>query len=676
MKHSGIFFLFTLFLVVRPTSAQETLQLEDLFLLEFISDPQISPDGTRILYVRNSMDIYTDRAVGHIWMVRSDGTQNRPVTSGSARYSSPRWAPDSKSFIYTSNQDRGVQIYRNWLDHGVDQKLSNFDESPSNCTWSPDGQYIVFNRRLPANTPPFVKLPAKPKDATWAPPAKYIDKIRYKSDGAGFIKEGYSHIFKMSADGGYARQLTQGEQDYTGPFSWSPDGKSIFFSTNMNEETALETRDTEIYELAIETGELKKITDRRGPDNNPVVSPDGKWIAYTGGDEDYKGYQRSSLYLLDRSTQKSKCISCDFDRDISSIKWNADSKSMLFMFDSEGITHIGRIDLNGKRSMVADHVGGQSYGRPYPGGSYSVATTGAIAYTLVGNDHPADLALWSPQNNKTLRVTSVNDDLFRGKELGTIEELWYASSYDGKQVQGWICKPPGFDPNKKYPLILEIHGGPFANYGPRFAMEIQLFAAAGYVVLYTNPRGSTSYGTEFANYIHHNYPSQDYDDLISGVDALIAKGYIDEKNLFVTGGSGGGVLTAWIVGKTNRFKAAVVAKPVINWSSFVLHADGIAFFAKYWFGKYPWEDIESYWKRSPLSLVGNVTTPTMLLTGEQDYRTPMSETEQYYAALKLNGVETAMVRLQEASHGMDDKPSNLVSKIAYILGWFDKYREP
>jgi dipeptidyl aminopeptidase/acylaminoacyl peptidase len=674
MKQVSFFGLFILFALGNNAHSQKALELEDIFQLEYISDPQISPDGSRILYVRNSMDIYSDRAVGHIWMIQSDGTQNRPVTSGQARFSSPRWAPDSKSFIYTSNQDRGVQVYRKWLDSSVDQKLSNFEESPSNCSWSPDGQFIVFNKKLAAGSPSFVKLPVKPKDANWAPPAKYIDKIRYKSDGAGFVKEGYTHIFIMSSDGGSARQLTVGDKDYTGPFSWSPDGKFFYFSANMNEESALETRDTELYQLEVETSEIKKLTDRKGPDNNPAISPDGKWIAYTGGDEDYKGYQRSSLYIMDISTQKSRCISCDFDRDIASIKWSVDSKSIIFMYDSEGITYIGRMDLNGKHTTLIDHVGGQSYGRPYPGGSYSLSNNGAIAYTLVGNDHPSDLAIWTAQNNKSRRLTTVNADLFKGKELGVIEEIWYPSSFDGKQVQGWICKPPGFDPAKKYPLILEIHGGPFANYGPRFAMEIQLFAAAGYVVLYTNPRGSTSYGTEFANYIHHNYPSEDYDDLISGVDALIAKGYIDEQNLFVTGGSGGGVLTAWIVGKTNRFKAAVVSKPVINWSSFVLHADGIAFFAKYWFGKYPWEDIESYWKRSPLSLVGNVSTPTMLLTGEQDYRTPMSETEQYYAALKLNGVETAMVRLQEASHGMDDKPSNLASKVAYILGWFDKYR--
>jgi acylaminoacyl-peptidase len=237
-----------------------------------------------------------------------------------------------------------------------------------------------------------------------------------------------------------------------------------------------------------------------------------------------------------------------------------------------------------------------------------------------------------------------------------------------------VVTPPDFDRSRKYPLVLEIHGGPFAAYGPSFAVDMQRYAAEGYVVLYTNPRGSTSYGAEFANQIHHNYPGQDYDDLISGVDAVLAEGYVDPENLFVTGGSGGGVLTAWIVGKTDRFRAAVVAKPVINWASFALTSDGGSFYSKYWFASAPWEDPDAYWKRSPLSLVGNVTTPTMLLTGESDYRTPISESEQYYSALKLRKVDTVMVRIPGASHGIQARPSNMIAKIDNILAWFERYR--
>jgi acylaminoacyl-peptidase len=276
--------------------------------------------------------------------------------------------------------------------------------------------------------------------------------------------------------------------------------------------------------------------------------------------------------------------------------------------------------------------------------------------------------------NNTRRLTAVNDDLFSFRNLGEVEEIWWKSSFDQRDIQGWVVTPPDFDPENKYPLLLEIHGGPFASYGSVYSAEVQAYAAAGYVVLYCNPRGSTGYGEQFGNLIHHDYPNHDYDDLMSGVDAVIEKGFIDENNLFVTGGSGGGVLTAWIVGKTDRFRAAVVAKPVINWYSFVLYADNVQFFSKYWFDKKPWEDPEPYLKRSPLSYVGNITTPTMLLTGEEDYRTPIAESEQFYAALKLENVETAMVRIPGASHGIARRPSNLIAKLASVMAWFEEHK--
>jgi len=273
-------------------------------------------------------------------------------------------------------------------------------------------------------------------------------------------------------------------------------------------------------------------------------------------------------------------------------------------------------------------------------------------------------------------LTALNEDLLGHKTLGAVEEFTYTSSHDGRAIEGWIVMPPDFDPDEQYPLVLEIHGGPFAAYGPYFSAEVQLYAAAGYVVLYTNPRGSTSYGQDFGNAIHHAYPSNDYDDLISGVDAVIDRGFIDTDRLYVTGGSGGGVLTAWIVGQTDRFRAAVSAKPVINWYSWALTADMYPYGIKYWFPGPPWEHTEHYMERSPISLVGNVTTPTMLLTGTEDYRTPMSDSEQYYQALQYRGVETALVRIPGASHGIAARPSQLIAKVNYILAWFERYGGP
>jgi dipeptidyl aminopeptidase/acylaminoacyl peptidase len=273
------------------------------------------------------------------------------------------------------------------------------------------------------------------------------------------------------------------------------------------------------------------------------------------------------------------------------------------------------------------------------------------------------------------QITSINDEFLKSRNFGETKEFWVDSSVDDFKVHGWIITPPDFDPDQKYPLILEIHGGPYSSYGPSFTPELQLMASKGYVVVYTNPRGSTSYGEEFAAYINRNYPSEDYYDLMDAVDYVVDQGYVDENHLYITGGSGGGVLTAWSIGKTDRFAAAVVAKPVINWYSFALTADGYPFFTKYWMPGLPWENPIGYHELSPISLVGNVTTPTMLLTGEDDYRTPMSESEQYYQALKLQGVDASMVRIPDASHGIVSRPSNLIRKVAYILGWFETYSE-
>lgn len=650
------------------------LEPMDIFDIEFISDPQVSPDGQQIVYQRNFKDVMTDGNRSNLWLINFDGTENRPLTTGNRNDFSPRWSPDGKKVLYLSSSDGSVQMYLRWLDSDAEAKLTNLTSSPGNVQWSPDGKWIAFTMSVPYKDKPLVNLPQKPQGAEWTTPPKYIDKMKFKADGAGFLKDAYAHIFLLSADGGHARQLTTGDYNHGGNFCWSNDGKSIIFSANRHEDWEYEPANSEIHEIDIASGNIKTLTSRKGPDSSPQISPDGKLIAYTGYDEQYLGYQQSKLYVMNRDGSNPRQISGNFDRNIGSINWAADSKGLFFQYDDEGNTKVAYMSLDGKVTDLTNNVGGLSLGRPYGGGQYSVAKNGNIAFTHSTPDHPADLAVSNSKGMAAKRLTNVNEDLFNYKKLGEVEEIWYESSYDGRQIQGWICKPPNFDPNKKYPLMLEIHGGPFSNYGDRFSAEVQLYAAAGYVVLYTNPRGSTSYGAEFGNLIHHNYPSQDYDDLMSGVDAVIDKGYIDESNLYVTGGSGGGVLTAWIVGKTDRFKAAVVAKPVINWASFVLHADNPAFFAKYWFGKMPWEDPDAYWKRSPLSLVGNVTTPTMLLTGEQDYRTPMSETEQYYTALQLNKVETALVRIQESGHGIANKPSNLINKVSYVLGWFDKYR--
>jgi dipeptidyl aminopeptidase/acylaminoacyl peptidase len=646
----------------------------DVFQLEYADDVQISPDGSRIVYVRVSHDIMTDRPRRNLWMVNADGTNNRPVRSEARSFSSPRWSPDGARLAYVSSADGSPQLYVRWMDSGQTALLTNLVESPDSIAWSPDGKSIAFTQLVPADKSPLAAPPPKPEGATWAPPVKVIDSVVYRVDGAGYLESGYQHVFVVSSEGGTPQQLTAGDFNHDGPLSFTPDGKRVVFSANRGPDWEREPQNTEVFSVDIATRELKQLTSRKGPDNSPVVSPDGRRILYLGYDDRYQGYQVTHLYVMDADGKNSRVLAADFDRDLADPRWAADSRGIYAHYDDHGVRKLALVSLDGKVRTIAEGLGGTDLGRPYTSGGFSVARNGRVAFAHNSPERPADVGTAGSSGGARV-LTSLNDDLLGNKTLGVVKPLTWKSSKDQREIQGWLITPPDFDPTKKYPLILEIHGGPFAAYGPNYTTELQLFAAAGYIVLYANPRGSTSYGEQFGNLIHHAYPGDDYDDLMSGVDAVIAQGNVDTGNLFVTGGSGGGVLTAWIVGKTDRFRAAVVAKPVINWSSFVLTSDFTPFFYRYWFGAQPWEQPQEYWRRSPLSLVGNVKTPTMLLTGESDYRTPIAESEQYYQALKLRNIDTVMVRIPEASHGMTSRPSNLIAKVDNILAWFGKYRK-
>ncbi len=676
MKRLTLASILMLFAILGTAAADDIddgrFNLIDVFQLEFAADPQISPDGRQIVYVRTFMDIMTDRQRSTLWIVNADGSDHRPLTTGSENHWSPRWSPDGGRLIYLSGEDHAAQVYCRWMDTGQTARLAQLTAPASGIAWSPDGRHIAFSMPVPAPVEPFVKMPAKPPGAEWAEPAKVIRKVLYRMDGVGYLKDMYFHIFVLPADGGTPRQITSGDFHHRDP-RWTPDGEALVFSANRHDDWEYEPRNSEVYSVDLKTREITALTDRVGPDADPAISPDGAKIAYLGYDDHYQGYQVTRLYLMNRDGSGHILVTKNFDRDVENITWSEDGSGLFFQYDDQGNTKLGFVTLDGEIATLTGDVGGLSLGRPYSAGTYSVADDGTFAFTFSRPDHPADVAVAGKRKQVT-RLTSLNDDLFSHKELAAVEEIRFPSSFDGREIQGWVATPPGFDATKKYPLILEIHGGPFANYGDRFAAEIQLYAAAGYVVLYVNPRGSTSYGEEFGNLIHHNYPSQDYDDLMSGVDAVIGRGYIDEKNLFVTGGSGGGVLSAWTVGMTDRFAAAVVAKPVINWTSFALTADFYPTFYRYWFPGPPWEYMEQYMKRSPLSLVGNVTTPTMLLTGEEDHRTPISESEQYYQALKIRKIDTALVRIPGAGHGIAKRPSQLIAKVAHILKWFEMHR--
>jgi dipeptidyl aminopeptidase/acylaminoacyl peptidase len=646
---------------------------DDLFNLEVATDPQISPDGRTIAYVRKSNDIMTDKARPTIWLVDVATGQQRPLLAGSGSYFSPQWSPDGTRLAYVAAEGGSPQLYVRWMANGESARITGLPDGPDSLAWSPDGRRIAYSMFVPDDGPKLGKAPDKPEGAKWADPLQVIDMVTYRADGAGYLKPGYEQIFWVPADGGAPTQLTFGATHAGGgQISWTPDSRAILFSANLGKDWERQPVNSEVYRVSIDGGAPVALTSRDGPDNSPAVSPDGRHIAYVGFDDRKRSYENARLYVMNIDGSGSRVLTPNLDRSVANPVWSADGRAVYVQVEDRGTNKVERVGLDGSIREIASGLTGSGLDRPYAGGEFTVARTGAVALTTGDQLHPSDVAVTT--GGALRRLTRLNEQL-QAKVMGQPQKLAVASSYDQRPIDAWLINPPDFDPTKKYPLILEIHGGPFSAYGPTFSTDDQLYAAAGYVVLYTNPRGSTSYGEEFANQIDKAYPGHDYEDLISAVDAAIATGHVDPNNLFVTGGSGGGVLTAWIVGKTDRFRAAATQKPVINWSSFELTSDGATFFSPYWFAKKPWEDPQGYWARSPLSLVGNVKTPTLVVVGSEDYRTPDSEAEQYYEALQLRAIPTAFVKVPGASHGgIAARPSQAAAKASAILAWFDRYR--
>ena len=652
------------------------LNYEDVFELEYAANIEFHPQQEMLVYERRSMDVMQDRMKVSLWTYDLKTNQHLPLLADEHSYTSPAFSPDGSRLLFLSSRSGSQQIYVNWLESDRTAKLSHLSASPSNLAWSPDGKSIAFTMFTPTEAKSiFKEMPKKPEGANWAGTAKYIDTTQYRRDGAGFSPSGFTQVYVISADGGSPRQVTDGNYNHGGSLSWSKDSQHIYFSANRNKDWELLPLETDIFKVNVSSGDLENVTTQSGPETSPQVSPNGKLLAYSWVNDRKLSYQVNQIMLqgINDGSSKAKSLTPKLDRAINSVKWADDSKGLYFSYLDKSSTKLAYVSTSGKLKTLKAEIGSQALGRPYTSGDFDVSNKEQIVFTANNPQRPADLALMGKNNNYKL-LTQLNEDSLGHLELAKTKKVAVKSSVDGREIDAWVALPPEFDADKTYPFILEIHGGPHAAYSDTFSMEVQLMAAKGYVVAWSNPRGSSSFGEDFGNLIHHNYPSEDYNDLMDVVDAVIAKGYVDENNLFITGGSGGGVLTAWSIGKTERFAAAVVAKPVINWLSFALTADAYPFFTQYWMEDMPWNISDKLWKRSPLSLVGNVKTPTMLLTGEADYRTPMSETEQYYQALRLQKIESAMVRIPGASHGIASRPSHLIQKVGNIVAWFDKYR--
>ncbi|MDZ4307041.1 MAG: S9 family peptidase [Allopontixanthobacter sp.] len=646
----------------------------DLFDISIASDVQISPDGRHIAYVRRTNDIMSDRAVSSIWLIDTGTGRETPLAGRNGDAFSPRWSPNGDQLAYASTEAGSPQLWVHWMDGGEAVRLTGLPTSPSSIAWSPDGRSIAYTMLVKDDGPKLGAAPSnKPEGAKWAAPLEIRDLLTYRADGQGYIEPGFEKIFVVPATGGAPRQLTFGRYHDGGPLSWSPNGAAIYFSANRRPNWEDDPVESEVYALDVTSGAVTQLTDRDGPDGNPVISPDGRMIAYLGFDDALRAYEDSDLYVMNRDGSGVRNLTADWDYSPAGIAWDADGRGLYAQYDISGETRVARIALDGSVRDAAKGLSGGGLDRPYTGGSFTVAADDTIAFTGGTATRPAEVQL--QRGGEARMLTELNRSLRAVKSFGEVRRIATPSSHDGLEIEGWLTLPPGYVEGQRVPLILEIHGGPFAAYGPHFSTDNQLYAAAGYAVLSANPRGSTSYGEAFANEIDKAYPGNDYFDLISIVDRTIALGIADPDRLFVTGGSGGGVLTSWIVGKTNRFKAAATQKPVINWTTQALTADGSSFFGKYWIGAQPWEAPDTYWRLSPLSLVGNVETPTLVVVGSEDYRTPVSESEQYYAALRLRGVPTALVKVPGASHGgFAARPSQSAAKASAILAWFDRYK--
>ena len=655
---------FLLLLLPLGAAAQERndrLTLDLYLEWEQVADPQVSPDGSQIVFTRRWVDKINDRWESSLWIMNADGSKLRKLTDGS----SPRWSPDGTRLAFLhQGEPRGTQLFVRWMDaEGATTQITRVEKAASGIVWSPDGNSIAFSMLVPKEERWAIRLPARPEGAKWTADPRIVTKLDYRQDRQGFTDDGYRHVFLVPATGGTPRQLTEGDFNHGDP-EWTPDGTRILFSGLRTEDAEYAWRESDIYAVNVASGEVRQLTTRKGPDNNPVVSPDGKLVAYTGYDFTDDSYIANRLYLMNADGSSPREIAAGLDRSPSSITWAADNGGVYFTAEDQGAANLYFAGLSGPARKVTDgkHMLSLS----------SMTARGLAVGTLASAHQPGDVVTFDVRRPQLTRLTDVNADVLAGKTLGEVEEIWYPS-VGNYRIQGWVIKPPDFDRSKKYPLILTIHGGPHSMYNGAFNFGWQEHAANGYVVLYTNPRGSTGYGSAFGNAIKNAYPDKDFDDLMAGVDTVIRRGYIDERNLFVYGCSGGGVLTAWIVGHTNRFTAASSNCPVINWLSFVGTTDGPSWYKN--FAKLPWEDPSEHLRRSPLMYVGNVTTPTMLMTGELDLRTPIPQTEEFYEALKVRKVPTAMIRFKEEYHGTTSRPSNFLRTQLYLRSWFERWNK-
>jgi len=648
------------------------LTIEHYLDWEQVSDPQVSPDGAQIIYTRRWVNRLEDKWESALWVMSADGSHNRFLVKGSEA----RWSPDGTRIVYVADgEPKGPQVFVRWMDaEGATSQVTRLETTPGTVRWAPDGRWISFATLVPSTSAWRISMPSAPSGATWTPAPRVVEQMHYRQDQRGFMQTGTTHLFVVPADGGTPRQLTRGNWNVGARFDglaqgvgydWTPDSRTIVFDGLKDSTWDWNYRNSHLYSVDVASGDVRQLTSAPGTWTNPLISPDGRSIAFVGSDSGRYSYHAASLYVMGVDGSAPRVISGDLDRDPSGLRWAPDGSGIYFTAQDHGASNVYLAALRGGARKVTDGVHMLAMSSMTPG-LVGVGTNSTFR-------EPPDIVRFSLRGPASLtRLTNVNDDVMVSKRLADLEEINYVSS-GGAHIQGWLVKPPNFDRARRYPLIMEIHGGPHGMYNVGFSYPFQNFAANGYLVLYVNPRGSTGYGSAFGNAIERAYPGVDYDDLMAGVDTVVARGYVDTDRMYVGGCSGGGVLSSWVIGHTDRFAAAAVRCPVIDWISMAGHTD-IPLFTYNFFERPFWEDPQPWLRQSSLMYVGSVHTPTLLMTGDLDMRTPMPQTEEYFQALRMRHVPTILLRFASEYHGTGSKPSNFMRTQLYMMSWYQRWR--
>ena len=662
-------------------AAPAPVEPADLYRISMTDTVAVSPDGAHVLFSRMQFDIQTDRRTTEWWLARvgKDGLDRRLLIPAQASASGLAWAPDGKRIAWVAPYLGKPQLWVMDVAEGIGKPITSGGIAPRAPVWSPDGTRIAFTARVEAPMPKVPGMPEKPAGANWAPEPRVITGWQWRTNDGGYIKAGADQLFVIDVAAGNGTtpvQLTKGEDDQIeGGAQWAPDGQSLLYAAAVRPGNDRIAGETDLYRISASGGTPERLTSIDGGERNPRLSPDGRTLAWTGCPRTTKFYCQPGLWLRPLAGGTPVNLTAALDRPVQDYRWAADGRSLAVFYGDAGVTRVASLPVGGGAAKIlVPEIGGTRLYLPSSGGDWDEGG-GVHAFTTVEADRPAALGVMKA--GKLVGKIDFNEGWRAGKQIGAMERIsWKAP--DGLTIEGWLQYPPNFDPAKKWPVALEIHGGPNGDYGPYFSITHQLYAAAGYVVLWSNPRGSTGYGEKFANGITPEYggeyPGPDHDDLMAGVDEVLKRPWADASNQFIGGGSGGGVLTTFAIGKTDRFNAAAALRPVTDWSIQALTADISAVTLSNWVVGNPWDDRDLYWRRSTFSLVGKVKTPTLLITGEADYRTPIAQTEAYYQALKVRGVPAMMVRLPEANHGMG-RPSQWLQSNLAVIDWYNRFRK-